>query len=68
MPGQPFFGMINFMETHESGVMRPTGEAHSDAHRATQAFRVRAGLVAEAVTDPSQVKLPPYYPDLSGAM
>ena len=28
-PGQPFFGMINFLETHESGVMRSDGLPHS---------------------------------------
>lgn len=62
--GQPFFGLINFMETHESGVMRldvaPVGEAHAQ----TQQFRRALGLVAPPVTDPADVLLPPYYPDL----
>ncbi|HAL42745.1 MAG TPA: sulfatase [Gammaproteobacteria bacterium] len=65
-PGQPFFGLINFLQTHESGVMRPSGQAYGAGHEATQAFRQRAGLVAAPVTDPAQVALPPYYPDLPG--
>ena len=62
--GQPFFGLINFAETHESGVMRPDGEPHSPAHGFTQRARKARGLVAAAVTDPADVDLPPYYPDL----
>ncbi|MEM7020280.1 MAG: sulfatase, partial [Pseudomonadota bacterium] len=62
--GQPFFGMVNFLQTHESGVMRVDVEAHSPAHAATQKMRVGRGLVAPTVTDPEKVKLPPYYPDL----
>ena len=63
-PGQPFFGLINFMETHESGVMRPDGEPHSESHARTQQFRSRSGLVSPPVTDPADVTPPPYYPDL----
>ena len=62
-PDQPFFGLINFMETHESGVMRMDTAPLSESHRQTQAFRRGAGLVAPSVTDPGQVVLPPYYPD-----
>ena len=61
---QPFFGLINFMQTHESGVMRMDVSAYSTAHAATQRMRKKGGLVAASVTDPSQVVLPPYYPDL----
>lgn len=63
-PEQPFFGLINFMQTHESGVMRPTGPALNDAHAQTQQFRKAAGLNAAKMTPPSAVRLPPYYPDL----
>ncbi len=63
-PGQPFFGLVNFIATHESGVMRPTGPAHSEAHRNTQIFRKRGNVVAESITNPKDVDLPPYYPDL----
>ncbi len=62
--GQPFFGLINFMETHESGVMRPDGAPHSEGHRQTQQFRNALGMVAPETTDPANVRLPPYYPDL----
>ena len=57
---QPFFGMINFFETHESGVMRPSGIPHSATHLATQLARMK--LVAPEITHPKDVKLPPYYP------
>ena len=60
-PDQPFFGLINFFETHESGVMRPTGPANSEVHARTQAMR--AQLVAAEVTPPEDVVVPPYYPD-----
>jgi arylsulfatase A-like enzyme len=63
-PGQPFFALINFLETHESGVMQATGPAHSPAHAATQTMRQARDLVAPAITDPAEVVLPPYYPDL----
>ena len=61
--GQPFFGMLNLFETHESGVMRPTGAPHSEVHRRTQIMRQQIG-VAEAVTNPETVVLPSYYPDV----
>ena len=63
-PDQPFFGLINFMQTHESGVMRPDGPSHSKSHTQSQQMRKALGLVAKPVTDPAQVQLPPYYPDL----
>ncbi len=63
-PDQPFFALINFLETHESGVMRATGPTHSPTHAATQKMRKGAGLVAATVTDPATLHLPPYYPDL----
>ncbi|MEQ9451077.1 MAG: sulfatase [Pseudomonadales bacterium] len=62
-PGQPFFGLINFIETHESGVMRQTGSPHSEAHRNTQRFRA---AITERLRDyvrPADVVVPPYYPD-----
>ncbi len=61
-PEQPFFGLINFFETHESGVMRPSGIPHSATHLATQLARFK--LIAPQVTDPESVTLPPYYPDI----
>ena len=52
--------MINFFETHESGVMRPSGIPHSATHLATQLARMK--LVAPEITNLKDVKLPPYYP------
>ena len=63
-PGQPFFGMINFLETHESGVMRDSGPSYGPVHDATRKMRRAAGLVAPSVTAAEDVVLPPYYPDL----
>jgi N-sulfoglucosamine sulfohydrolase len=62
--GQPFFGLINFAQTHESGVMRSDGQPHSETHAANQRRRREQGLVAPEITDPGAVELPPYYPDL----
>ena len=63
--GQPFFGLINFLETHESGVMRMDVEPFNAAHAATQRMRAQAGLVADPVTDPDDVIVPPWYPDVT---
>ena len=63
--GQPFFALINFLETHESGVMRPTGKPYSQSHANTQKFRHGLQLVPASTTDPKQIQLPPYYPDLA---
>lgn len=62
--GQPFFGLINFLETHESGVMQPNGPPHSQSHTRTQMMRKAGNLVAAQITSPADVILPPYYPDL----
>lgn len=67
--GQPFFGMINFMETHESGLFRPFGnKPHSFLHFIMQLMRpamlMSRSINYEAKTvDPDKIKLPPYYPD-----
>ena len=62
--GKPFFALINFMQTHESGVMRADGLSYSSSHSETQRMRKALGLVAKPVTDPTTLSLPPYYPDL----
>ena len=61
---QPFFGLINFVQTHESGVMRMDVEPYSPSHAGSQQLRRGRDLIAETVTDPADVILPPYYPDL----
>ena len=63
-PTQPFFGLINFLETHESGVMRMDVEPQNPILARTQRMRKGYGLVAEPVTDPELIAVPPYYPDI----
>ncbi len=67
--GQPFFGMINFMETHETGLFTPLGhKPHSLMHFMIQIMRP-AMLMSRNIgykgkkTDPASLQLPPYYPD-----
>jgi arylsulfatase A-like enzyme len=63
--GQPFFGLVNFQVTHESGVFTPLGSwPHSGTHLLMQlARRFFMGFDPEPVTNPADVVLPPYYPD-----
>ena len=61
---KPFFALINLMHTHESGVMRADGKSYGQSHSQTQRMRKAMGLVAPSVTDPADLTLPPYYPDL----
>lgn len=62
--GQPFFGFINFIATHESGVFRPVGDMpESWVHLMMQLMRWYMVGDVETVTDPAIVPLPPYYPD-----
>lgn len=65
-PGQPFFGFINFMATHESGLFQPLGSMpHSAMHLFMQLLRWWSidGPVPEVVS-PQDIAVPPYYPDL----
>lgn len=62
--GQPFLGVINFFETHESGVMRQSGTPYSESHRASQAARRAITAQRVSVTQPEEVSLPTYLPDL----
>jgi arylsulfatase A-like enzyme len=65
--GQPFFGMLNFLETHESGLFRPLGSwPHSWMHLLVQLFRWwRFGLPGgDAPTPLAAVTVPAYYPDV----
>lgn len=64
--GQPFFGLLNFQVTHESGVFAPLGAMpHSLMHFVIQVARaVQAPDVpAPAEVAPRDLVLPPYYPD-----
>lgn len=59
--GQPFFGMLNFMETHETGIFPPLGHPpKSMMQLMIQIFR--AGLDKSDIEIPlDQIQLPPYY-------
>ena len=62
---QPFFGLVNFQVTHESGVFTPLGSwPHSFMHLAMQIVRSWFFAFDPApVTDLADVIVPPYYPD-----
>jgi arylsulfatase A-like enzyme len=65
-PGQPFYGLVNFNITHESGVFTPLWNwPNSLTHLLMQV--VRAATLPSVPEDqpvkPFQVIVPPYYPD-----
>ena len=62
---QPFFGLINYMETHESGIFTPLGHwPHSLTHLFMQIWRwwTLEDPVADTIS-PDTISLPPYFPD-----
>ena len=62
--GQPFFGMINIMETHETGLFSPLGtKPNSFIHFAVQLMRAFGGYREGMPVDPAKVVIPPFYPD-----
>jgi len=65
---QPFFGMINYLVTHESGMFAPLGTwPENPLHFILQIMQAytRWGWTESVVpTDPAIVSLPPYYPDV----
>ena len=62
--GQPFFGMMNFMETHESGIFTPLGnKPNSIIHLFLQVMRKVGMRQNEISVAPEKVVLPPYYPN-----
>ena len=63
--GQPFFGLINFAVTHESGVFPPLGNWPNDlGHFISQVFRFLSGIAPGAQpVRPEEIILEPYYPD-----
>jgi arylsulfatase A-like enzyme len=65
-PGQPFFGMLNLLETHETGVLGTLGSwPHGVLHLGVQLWRAwRFGLPGgDDPTSPEAVVVPPFYPD-----
>jgi len=60
---RPFFGLINFGVTHESGLFPRLAWPENTAHAFIMLANLVRGSRAERVTAPSDVELPPYYPD-----
>ena len=61
--GRPFFGLINFFETHESGVFPRPAFPRSGAHAVMQLLHLFLHRGFEDVVSPAAVTVPPYYPD-----
>ena len=59
---KPFYGQINYGVTHESGIF-PFTWPRSATHALLTATRFFQYGFGDDVMDPSQVPLPPYYPD-----
>jgi N-sulfoglucosamine sulfohydrolase len=65
-PDQPFYGLVNFAVTHESGVFTPLGHwPHSVMHLVMQVMRAATlpSVPEGEPVRPSQIQVPPYYPD-----
>jgi arylsulfatase A-like enzyme len=60
---RPFFGLINFLETHESGVFPRPALPRSTAHAYMQIIHFFLHIGHDDVVNPEDVPLPPYYPD-----
>jgi arylsulfatase A-like enzyme len=58
-----FFGLINFLETHESGVFPRPALPRSGAHAFMQLLHLFLHIGHDDVVSPEDVALPPYYPD-----
>ena len=60
---RPFFGLINFGVTHESGLFPRLAWPENTAHAFIMLANLVRGSRSEQVTAPDDVELPPYYPD-----
>jgi arylsulfatase A-like enzyme len=66
-PNKPFFGYMNFLVTHESGLFEPLGGwPHSGTHFLMQVMRARQFGIRgiDQQVSPDAVRLEPYYPDI----
>lgn len=62
---RPFFAMVNLMSTHESRLAIEGTGAGGQFGEMIQAIVATRQEAVEAVTDPADVEVPPYYPDTS---
>ncbi len=62
-PDQPFFGLVNFHSTHESGVFPRTGFPKSGTHLLFQLIYRITFWGHHDVVAARDVPVPPYYPD-----
>jgi arylsulfatase A-like enzyme len=60
---RPFFGLINFVETHESGVFPRPAWPRSGVHATMQLIHLFLHIGHDDVVSAEDVALPPYYPD-----
>jgi len=62
-PGQPFFGLVNLVSTHESAIFPRSGLPKSGTHLLFQLLYLISFWGHDDVVDPGDVSVPPYYPD-----
>ena len=62
-PGKPFFGMVAFMETHESALFPRRGWPQSIVHLVMGFLQTWLHWDGKNVVRPDEVEVPPYYPD-----
>ncbi|MFT5013351.1 MAG: N-sulfoglucosamine sulfohydrolase [Dinoroseobacter sp.] len=60
---KPFFGYMNFLGTHESGLFSRGVFPQSMAHLTGQIMQTYLHWDTEAKIQPADVEVPPYYPD-----
>ncbi len=61
--GKPFFSMITLLTTHESATWPIDMDAQSPVEKLVAAHNRGVFADRKSVTDPADVKVPPYYPD-----
>ncbi len=65
LPGdRPWFAMVNLMNTHESRLVSPTTRGEGQWQGFVEGVREFRGANILPVTDPAEVTVPPYYPDV----
>jgi arylsulfatase A-like enzyme len=62
-PGQPFFGLLNLLSTHESALFPRSGFPKSGTHLFFQLIYAIRFWGHDDVVAPGEVRVPPYYPD-----